>query len=71
MNLDHVIAVRSKKTIYRDGNMAIKVFDRDYLRTDVLNEALNRARAEKTDCEDYIKYSIIIPKSHKNVSRET
>ena len=29
------------------------------------------ARAEKTDCEDYIKYSIIIPKSHKNVSRET
>lgn len=49
MNLDHVIAVRSKKTIYRDGDMAIKVFDRDYLRTDVLNEALNQARAEKTD----------------------
>ena len=49
MNLDHVIAVRSKKTIYRDGDLAIKVFDPDYLRTDVLNEALNQARAEKTE----------------------
>ena len=49
MNLDHVVAVRSKKTIYRDGDMAIKLFDSDYLRTDVLNEALNQARAEKTN----------------------
>jgi len=48
MKLDRVIAVRTNKTVYRDGEDCIKVFDADYDKTDVLNEALNQARVEKT-----------------------
>lgn len=48
MNLDRVIAVRTRKIVYRDGEECIKVFDRDYSAADVLNEALNQARMEKT-----------------------
>ena len=48
MNLDRVIAVRNKKTIYRDGDKCIKVFSEDYSKADVLNEALNQARIEET-----------------------
>ena len=49
MNLDRVIAVRNTKTVYRDGNRCIKVFDDHYSKADVLNEALNLARIEETD----------------------
>lgn len=48
MKLDNVIAVRSNKTIYRDGDRCIKVFDTDYSKADVLNEALNQSRIEET-----------------------
>ncbi|MEG1687152.1 MAG: aminoglycoside phosphotransferase family protein [Angelakisella sp.] len=48
MNLERVIAVRTSKTIYRDGEKTIKVFDNDYSKADVLNEALNQARIEET-----------------------
>ncbi|MGN0614496.1 MAG: phosphotransferase [Porcipelethomonas sp.] len=48
MNLDRVIAVRNTKTVYRDGNKCIKVFNEDYSKADVLNEALNQARIEET-----------------------
>ena len=48
MNLDRVIAVRNNKTICRDGDRCIKVFDSDYSKADVLNEALNQARIEET-----------------------
>ena len=48
MNLDRVIAVRNNKTIYRDGDRCIKLFDSDYSKADVLNEALNQARIEET-----------------------
>ena len=48
MNLDRIIAVRNNKTIYRDGENCIKVFDSDYSKADVLNEALNQARIEET-----------------------
>lgn len=48
MNLERVIAVRTGKTVYRDGDRVIKLFDRDYRKADVLNEALNHARAEET-----------------------
>ena len=48
MNLERVIAVRNKKTIYRDGDKCIKVFDEEYSKADVLNEALNQARIEET-----------------------
>lgn len=43
---DRIIAVRTGKTIYRDGETVIKVFDADYAKYDVLNEALNQARVE-------------------------
>ncbi len=48
MNLDRIIAVRNNKTVYRDGENCIKVFDKDYSKADVLNEALNQARIEET-----------------------
>ena len=48
MKREKVIAVRVNKTVYRDGDMAIKVFSSDYSKADVLNEALNHARAEET-----------------------
>ena len=48
MTLNQVIAVSNHKTIYRDGNTCVKVFDHDYSKADVLNEALNQARIEET-----------------------
>ncbi len=48
MTLDQVIAVRASKTVYRDGNRAVKVFDEHYSKADILNEALNLARIEET-----------------------
>lgn len=48
MKLDNVIAQRKNKTIYRDGDRCIKVFDAEYSKADVLNEALNQARIEET-----------------------
>ena len=48
MKLDRVIAVRNNKTIYRDGDRCIKVFNKEYSKADVLNEALNQARIEDT-----------------------
>lgn len=48
MKLDNVISKRTNKTIYRDGDMCIKVFAEGYSKADVLNEALNQARIEET-----------------------
>lgn len=48
MNLDRVIAVRNAKTIYRDGDRCVKVFNENYSKADILSEALNQARIEET-----------------------
>ena len=48
MNLDRIIAVRNAKTVYRDGDKCIKVFDETYSKADVLHEALNQALVEET-----------------------
>lgn len=48
MKLDNVIAVRKNKTVYKDGDLCIKIFNEDYSKADVLNEALNQARIEET-----------------------
>ncbi len=48
MKLEKVIAVRTSKTVYKDGDRAIKLFDEDYKKSDILNEALNQARVEET-----------------------
>ena len=39
---------RENKKIYRDGDVCIKVFNEDFSKIDVLNEALNQARIETT-----------------------
>lgn len=48
MKLDKIISVRTTKTIYRDGDIAIKVFNSGFSKSDVLNEALNQSRIEET-----------------------
>ena len=48
MKTDKVIAVRNTKTVYRDGDNVIKLFDEHYSKADILNEALNQARVEET-----------------------
>ena len=47
MKLDNVIYKTANKTIYRDGDKAIKVFDENFSKAAVLNEALNQARVEE------------------------
>ena len=49
MKLDNIIVQHAGKTIYRDGDRCIKVFDENYSKADVLNEALNQARIEDTN----------------------
>ena len=43
-----ILAKRSKKVIYKDGDTTLKVFDSDFSKADILNEALNQARIEET-----------------------
>jgi thiamine kinase-like enzyme len=45
---ENIIAVRSAKTIYRDGDSVIKLFADGYSKADILNEALNQSRVEET-----------------------
>lgn len=47
MNLDRVIAVRTNRTVYKDGEDCIKVFCQGYPKDEVLSEAFYRALAEK------------------------
>ena len=47
MKLDNVIYETESKKIYRDGDAAIKVFDENFSKAAVLNEALNQARVEE------------------------
>ena len=48
MKLDRIIAVRNHKTVYRDGELCMKVFDETYSKADILAEAMNQARVEET-----------------------
>ncbi len=47
MNLEKILAIRNAKTIYKDEDNSIKVFNVDYSKADILNEALNQARVEE------------------------
>lgn len=49
MKFDNILAVRESKKIYQDGDKVIKVFDENFSKADILNEALNQARVEETD----------------------
>lgn len=48
MNFDTVVSRRLRKTLYRDGDKCLKVFDESFSKSDVLNEALNQSRVEET-----------------------
>ena len=48
MKLDRVIAVRTRKTIYRDGENCIKVFAANYDKAAIFTEASNHVRVEAT-----------------------
>jgi len=48
MKLENIITTRPNKTIYRDGDKCIKLFQKNTSKADVLNEALNQARIEET-----------------------
>ncbi len=56
MKTDKILATRTHKIIYQVGDKVWKVFDTNYPKTDVLNEALNQARVEET--------GLPIPKVH-------
>ena len=49
MKLDNIVAVRTGKTVYRDGDRCVKVFDQNYSKAGILNEAVNQARIEETE----------------------
>ena len=57
MKLDNVIVTSKNKVLYRDGDKCIKLFDENYSKSDVLNEALNHSRIEET--------GLNIPKIHE------
>ena len=46
---DEVLAERPGKIIYRSGEYCVKLFDENYSKANVLNEALNQARVEETN----------------------
>ena len=46
--MEQVVASRKRKTIYRDKERLVKLFDESYSVASVLNEALNQARIEET-----------------------
>jgi tRNA A-37 threonylcarbamoyl transferase component Bud32 len=48
MKLEHVLATRANKTIYRHEDTVIKVFEKGYPKSLILNEALNQSMIEET-----------------------
>ncbi len=48
IDADRIIAIRTDKIVYRDGNTVLKVFDPAYSTANIFNEALNQARIEET-----------------------
>ncbi len=48
MKLEHILAKRVNKTIYRYEDTTIKVFKEGYSKSLILNEALNQSRIEET-----------------------
>lgn len=48
MNTNSIIAKRNNKTVYRDGNRKIKVYNSDVSKVDVLVSALNQVKIEET-----------------------
>ena len=49
MKAENLIFSREDKKIYKSGDKLIKLFDKNYSKSNILNEALNHARVEETD----------------------
>ncbi|MDR3186274.1 MAG: phosphotransferase [Christensenellaceae bacterium] len=47
--IDTVLAKRDNKLIYKSGDYRVKLFETEFSKADILNEALNQARVEETD----------------------
>lgn len=45
---ERIIGVRTNKTIYKQGDKVIKMFNHHYKKSQIINEALNLARIEET-----------------------
>lgn len=45
---DEIIAERKDKIIFRSGDATIKLFDENFSKSNVLNEAINQSRVEET-----------------------
>ena len=48
MKVDKILAVRNTKTIYREGEVCVKLFSEKYPKSYVLREALNHSYIEET-----------------------
>ncbi|NLK03057.1 MAG: aminoglycoside phosphotransferase family protein [Clostridiales bacterium] len=48
MKPENILATRSNKTIYRQGDTVIKIFEKGHPKSLILNEALNQSRTEET-----------------------
>ena len=62
MKYENIIAKRSDKTVYRDGNLKIKVYDESTSKVNVLVSALNQAKIEET--------GLNVPKLHEVTTYE-
>ena len=49
MKLENVIAERGTKTVYREGDTTVKLFNKDFPKAEVLAQAKNQALVEETD----------------------
>lgn len=49
MKIEKIILERPNKIIYKSGDNCVKLFNNDFSKIDVLNEALNQARVEELD----------------------
>lgn len=48
MQIDKILAERKHKRIYKSDSYVVKEFDKEFKKSDILNEALNQARVEET-----------------------
>ena len=70
MESNQVLATRNKKEIYREGNLAIKLFDLDYPKSSILNEALNHTRVEETTLKIPQIHSVSNIEGHWSISMD-
>lgn len=47
INADKILALKTDRTVYKDRDTVLKVFDRDYSKSDIIYEALNQSVVEE------------------------